>query len=135
MHLSGRKGREKNEETMEEVYGCCRAYTGAGHRFRAGNAESIGYRTGNIWKIRGGGIYRLTEEEPEKQAEAKNVTEKAEEAEGGNRAQNQTLEADEKELEENQPKTKKKTTKTSGDTAENGQTILDVSQGDKNELY
>lgn len=83
----------------------------------------------------GGGIYRLTEEEPEKQAEAKNVTEKAEEAEGGNRAQNQTLEADEKELEENQPKTKKKTTKTSGDTAENGQTILDVSQGDKNELY
>lgn len=25
-----RKG--KNEETMEKVYGCCRAMTGAGHR-------------------------------------------------------------------------------------------------------
>ena len=120
MHLSGRKGREKNEETMEEVYGCCRAYTGAGHRFRAGNAESIGHRTGNAWKIRGGGISGLTEENPEKQAESKD----------GSKVQNKTLEPNENELKGRQPKTKKKAAKTSGDTAENGQTILDVSEGD-----
>ena len=105
---------------MEEVYGCCRAYTGAGHRFRAGNAESIGHRTGNAWKIRGGGISGLTEENPEKQAESKD----------GSKVQNKTLEPNENELKGRQPKTKKKAAKTSGDTAENGQTILDVSEGD-----
>lgn len=104
---------------MEEVYGCCRAYTGAGHRFRAGNAESIGHRTGNAWKIRGD-ISGLTEENPEKQAESKD----------GSKVQNKTLEPNENELKGRQPKTKKKAAKTSGDTAENGQTILDVSEGD-----
>ncbi|MFQ9596483.1 MAG: InlB B-repeat-containing protein [Anaerostipes caccae] len=107
---------------MEEVYGCCRAYTGTGHRFRAGNAESIGHRTGNAWKIRGGGISGLTEEAPEK------ATEETEKSEDRKTVQNQTLEAAENELKGDHPK--KKTIKTSGDTAENGQIILDVSEGD-----
>ncbi|MCB7223743.1 hypothetical protein LI237_09920 [Anaerostipes caccae] len=68
----------------------------------------------------GGGISGLTEENPEKQAESK----------GGSKVQNKTLEPNENELKGRQPKTKKKAAKTSGDTAENGQTILDVSEGD-----
>ena len=68
----------------------------------------------------GGGISGLTEENPEKQAESKD----------GSKVQNKTLEPNENELKGRQPKTKKKAAKTSGDTAENGQTILDVSEGD-----
>lgn len=68
----------------------------------------------------GGGISGLTEENPEKQVESKD----------GSKVQNKTLEPNENELKGRQPKTKKKAAKTSGDTAENGQTILDVSEGD-----
>lgn len=73
----------------------------------------------------GGGISGLTEVISEKQAE----TERAEE---GNTVKSQTPEPNEREVKvkEDQPKTKKKRAKTSGDTAENGQTILDVSEGD-----
>lgn len=71
-------------------------------------------------KSGGGGISGLTEENPEKQAESKD----------GSKVQNKTLEPNENELKGRQPKTKKKAAKTSGDTAENGQTILDVSEGD-----
>ncbi|WP_302789187.1 InlB B-repeat-containing protein [Anaerostipes caccae] len=80
----------------------------------------------------GGGISGLTEEAPGKQAEAgtEKVMEKTETSENRKTVQNQTLEPDEKELKGDQTKTKKKTAKTSGDTAENGQTILDVSEGD-----
>lgn len=73
----------------------------------------------------GGGISGLTEEISEKQA-------KTERAEEGNTVKSQTPEPNEREVKvkEDQPKTKKKRAKTSGDTAENGQTILDVSEGD-----
>ena len=111
-----RKDGENNEKAMDKMSG--RSFSDRDHRDRSrtvlkAHGEEMAGKSG-------GGISGLTEENPEKQAESK----------GGSKVQNKTLEPNENELKGRQPKTKKKAAKTSGDTAENGQTILDVSEGD-----
>lgn len=114
---------------MEEVYGCCGAYTGTGYWFRFRYAESIRNGTGNIRKIRGGGISRLTEENTGEQPETEAV--KQTEAEGDTVKTPELKPVEEESKSKTaKPTEKKKSVKSFGNTAENGQTILDVSEGD-----